>query len=84
MDSVTEENVDKLASQYTQKQKELATVESTTIQRMWMNELDELREEYQRHRDILYRSINAEDTKHKNKTSSKSVTKKMIIKKKTT
>ena len=78
MDSVTEENVEKLASQYTQKQKELAAVESTTIQRMWMNELDDLREEYQRHRDILYRSINAEDTKGK----SKSGTKKVLIKKK--
>ena len=78
MDSVTEENVEKLASQYTQKQKELAAVESTTIQRMWMNELDALRDEYQRHREILYRSINAEDTKGK----SKSGTKKVLIKKK--
>ena len=75
MDSVTEENVEKLSNQYNDKKSELETLKKTTTEQMWMKELDDLYVEYTRHREQLQASINGNDTKKK-------VTKKMVIKKK--
>jgi len=46
MDSVTEENVEKLLKSKGNKELELETIKSTTIHQMWKNELDELKEKY--------------------------------------
>ena len=46
MDSVTEENVEKLLKSKGNKELELETIKSTTIYQMWKNELDELKEKY--------------------------------------
>jgi hypothetical protein len=46
MDSVTEENVDKLNKEHSTKQKELSKIEATTIQEMWNNELNDLKDAY--------------------------------------
>ena len=53
MDSVTEENVAKLASQFDDKTAQLATLEGTTVDQMWLDELRELEVEYVRHRAQL-------------------------------
>jgi DNA topoisomerase-2 len=47
MDSVSEENVEKLLNQHKTKQEELDIVNATTIQQMWLSELEILENEYQ-------------------------------------
>ena len=46
MDSVTEENADKLFREYSVKCVELETIRNKTIMDMWSGELDVLRQEY--------------------------------------
>jgi len=46
MDAVTEENIDKLLKEKTEKEQELVKVKTITINRMWLNELEELRKVY--------------------------------------
>jgi DNA topoisomerase-2 len=46
MDSVTEENVEKLLNDMSKKQNELEIIQSTTIHQMWNTELDVLLEQY--------------------------------------
>ena len=46
MDSVTEENVEKLNKEHDTKQKELAKIQATTIQQMWTTELDAMNAAY--------------------------------------
>jgi DNA topoisomerase-2 len=46
MDSVTEENVDKLNKEEETKQKELTKIQSTSIQQMWTTELDAMNAAY--------------------------------------
>ena len=47
MDSVSEENVDKLLKDHHSKLDELDRIKSTTIQQMWLSELEILENEYQ-------------------------------------
>jgi DNA topoisomerase-2 len=77
MDSVTEENVEKLSNQYNDKLRELEILKETTTEQMWMKELDDLYVEYTRHREQLQASISGVDNKKK-------VTKKKVILKKKT
>jgi len=46
MDAVSEENVEKLLKDHQLKQAELHKIEATTIQEMWLQELEELEKEY--------------------------------------
>ncbi len=46
MDSVSEENVSKLINDHENKNKELKMMKDLTIQKMWLNELEELLEQY--------------------------------------
>jgi hypothetical protein len=46
MDSVTEENVDKLNKEHENKKAELESVKNTTKYQMWLNELEILKGEY--------------------------------------
>jgi DNA topoisomerase-2 len=46
MDSVTEENVDKLNNEFENKSNELLAIKSTSIQQMWLEELSLLEKEY--------------------------------------
>ena len=65
MDSVTEENVEKLLKSKGNKELELEIVKSTTIHQMWKNELDELKEKYIAYcseRDMI---MNGEEPKKK-------------------
>ena len=47
MDSVSEENVDKLLNDHHSKQDELDRIKATTIQQMWLSELEIFENEYQ-------------------------------------
>lgn len=54
MDSVSEENVEKLLKEHQEKEDELERIKSTTIQQMWLSELEILEhayQEYQKERD---------------------------------
>jgi DNA topoisomerase-2 len=46
MDSVSEENVEKLLKEYNEKSDELERIKSTTIEQMWLSELEILEKEY--------------------------------------
>jgi len=51
MDSVTEENVEKLLKDKGNKEAELETIKMTTIQQMWSRELDQLKELYREYKE---------------------------------
>ena len=46
MDSVSKENVEKLMKEYEQKKCELETIKATSLEKMWLKELDELKIAY--------------------------------------
>jgi ADP-dependent phosphofructokinase/glucokinase len=46
MDSVSEENVDKLNNEHKDKSEQLEHIKETTIQQMWLSELHNLEKEY--------------------------------------
>ena len=50
MDSVSEENVDKLNCDHKDKSDELLEIKETTVQQMWLSELENLAQEYSRYR----------------------------------
>jgi DNA topoisomerase-2 len=58
MDSVTEENVEKLNKEHDTKKKELIKIESTTIQQMWTTELDVMQAAYTAYKEERERSMN--------------------------
>ena len=79
MDSVSEENVDKLLKEHKIKEAELITVKETTIQQMWLKELEILENEYvlyQRERELSQRG----NTKKKTVTKVAGGTKKVVKK----
>jgi DNA topoisomerase-2 len=57
MDSVTEENVDRLYKQHGEKIAVLETVKSTTIHQMWLNELETLNELYIKYKEERMRMM---------------------------
>lgn len=81
MDSVTEENVEKLYKEHGNKQAELETIKSTTINQMWLNELEILKEQYIEYKDTRIKIMNGDDIKQKKKLVAKSTGKKIIGKK---
>jgi DNA topoisomerase-2 len=58
MDSVTEENVEKLLREQDNKQVELEKIKKTTIYEMWMSELETLKEEYLEYKENRERLMN--------------------------
>jgi DNA topoisomerase-2 len=67
MDSVTEENVEKLYKERTNKMQELDIVKATTTHQMWSSELDNLTKHYVEYKEDRVRLTNGEDTKQKKK-----------------
>lgn len=80
MDSVTEENVEKLIKEHGSKVTELETIKSTTINKMWLNELQTLRGQYIEYKEERIRLMNEDGSKSKKKVVSKSSTKKVVKK----
>jgi len=80
MDSVTEENVDKLLKDRGNKELELEIIEKTTINQMWNNELDNLKElyiEYNKERTRINCDENTKTTSSKKQI--KNTVKKTLI-----
>ena len=80
MDSVTEENVEKINKERHDKEIELESVKATGINKMWLNELETLKEQYTEYKEERARLMNCDDSKKKNKIVSKNVVKKIIKK----
>ena len=69
MDSVTDENVEKIFKEQSFKEIELETIKSTTVRQMWSSELDILREEYLIYKEERQRHMNGSETKKKSKVT---------------
>ena len=80
MDSVSEENVDKLNREHKDKSDELQRIKETSVQQMWLSELDNLEQEYGK-----YRSERNQSGDDKKKATAKIVAKpgtaKKVVKK---
>jgi len=81
MDSVTDENVEKIFREQGAKEVELETIKSTTINQFWSSELDSLREEYIIYKEERQRLTNGIETKKKTKVVSKGTVVKKSVKK---
>ena len=77
MDSVTEENVEKLFQEKQVKEKELNDIKNKTIHEMWLKELEELTEEYHIYKNERMR-LQMGDLETKKKTIVKTGVKKII------
>jgi DNA topoisomerase-2 len=71
MDSVTEENVDRLLKEKGNKESELETIKKTTINQMWLSELEALRTNYLEYKEERTRLMNGEESSKKKKVVSK-------------
>ena len=80
MDSVTEENVERLNKEHGDKEVELEIVKSTSINKMWLDELETLKEQYIEYKEERTRVMNGEDSKPKKKSVTKSAVKKVVKK----
>jgi len=80
MDSVTEENVARLNKEHGGKESELEIVKSTTINKMWLNELETLKEQYFEYKEERNKLMNGDDVKPKKKVVSKTAVKKVVKK----
>jgi DNA topoisomerase II len=65
MDSVTEENVEKLLKDKGNKEVELDNVKKTTINKMWVSELDQLKVQYIEYKEERARLMSGEEKKKK-------------------
>jgi DNA topoisomerase-2 len=80
MDSVTEENIEKLLKDKESKEEELEMIRNVTINKMWLNELQILKKHYIEYKDERTRLMNGDDTTNKKKVTSKSSSKKITKK----
>ena len=82
MDSVTEENVERLLKEKGNKEQELTIIKSTSINQMWSSELDNLLEQYLEFKEIRQRLMDGEDSKLKKKkvvSKGKKVVKNLVV-----
>ena len=75
MDSVTQENVDKIMKEKGDAETDLDVLKKTTLEKMWLSELDTLKKEYQK-----YKALRESIQKGEVKTTVKKV-KKRVVKK---
>jgi DNA topoisomerase-2 len=80
MDSVTEENVDKLNKEHENKKCELESVKNTTKYQMWLSELDILKGEYLEYKENRERLMNGLSLDGQGQNSSSKIKKKVISK----
>ena len=67
MDSVSQENVNRIEKDHSNKEMELSNTQSKTVQQMWLEELEVLRKEYVEFREDRERIMNALDDKAQDK-----------------
>jgi DNA topoisomerase-2 len=75
MDSVTEENVERLYKERGNKNAELDKVKTTTIHKMWLDDLETLKSVYGEYKEDRARLMSGADSKPKKKTVVKKKTK---------
>ena len=80
MDSVSEENVDKLLKEHHLKQDELNRIKETTIQQMWLSELDILENEYREYQKEREQAQQGDTKKKKTVTKVAGGAKKVVKK----
>jgi DNA topoisomerase-2 len=83
MDSVTQENIDKLLKDKENKEYELETVKDKTVNKMWIEELDNVKEqytEYKNERNNLMSGEHDNEKSSKKKVISKGSVKKVVKK----
>jgi len=80
MDSVSEENVDKLLKEHQLKQDELDRIKETTIQQMWLSELDILEHEYREYQKEREQAQQGDTKKKKTVTKVAGGAKKVVKK----
>ena len=80
MNSVTEENVERLFKEHGNKSAELETVKSTPINQMWLNELEKLSQEYSVYKKEREMLMKGEESKAKKKVVQKATAKKVVKK----
>jgi len=74
MDSVTEENVEKLLNDKGNKEQELEIIKGTSTNYMWTSELDNLLQQYLEYKESRQRLMDGEDVKsNKKKVLSKGI-----------
>ena len=78
MDSVTEENVDRLLKEKGNKETELDTIKNITVNKMWSSELENLKILYIEYKEDRERLMNGDDIKIKKKVISKGLVKKSV------
>ena len=78
MDSVSQENVEKLLNEHQKKEKELEKIQSTTIQEMWLNELKELGHAYSEYKEERSKLLDVESDLKNEKVTIKKVKKKIV------
>ena len=79
MDSVTEENVEKLLKEKGTKEAVLEQVKKTSVQEMWSGELDRLTEQYLEYKTERVRMMNGEDSKKKSVVKKSGLVKKTVV-----
>jgi len=79
MDSVTEENVANIMKEKENTEKELDTLKKTTVEKMWIKELNDLEKEYDKYKNKREKIQAGETSK---KSSSSSASGKVVIRKK--
>ena len=75
MDSVTQENVDKILKEKSDAETELEILKKTTLEAMWLSELEHLQKEYNSYKKVR-ESIQNGETKQTKKVVKKKVVKK--------
>jgi len=80
MDSVTEENVEKLLKDKGNKEAELHQIKNTTIHKMWLGELNNLREQYNEYKEERSRLMAGEEKKKKSIVKASASVKKVVKK----
>ena len=83
MDSVTEENVEKLLNDRMNQAKELEFLTNSTTNQLWNSELDTLLEQYLEYKTCRQQLMDGDEAKDKTTTKKKIVSKKSSVKKPT-
>jgi len=81
MDSVSDENVNKLNKEHKDKSDELGRIKETTTQQMWLSELHELEKEYIQYREERMQTASSEKKKAGTKIVAKQGGVKKVVKK---
>jgi DNA topoisomerase-2 len=81
MDSVTEENVEKINKEHKNKIQMLENIKATTVNQMWLQELSVLETEYAKYKEQRMQLMKGEYNEKQKKTKTKIIKKKLVVNK---